>query len=376
MQHRPIVPPATLACALLLALASGACSSPAHAGPPPEEPPPTAERRGQEVRVPEGSPLRERLTVAAVSPRPVRHELDVPATAEADPAKVTRISAPLAGRVVKLMVRLGDAVRQGEPLFSFDSSDLAAAQSDYLKARSSEVLTARALQRQQDLGFHGIAAKKDQEQAESDHDQARSELARATTRLRLLGMDPGDVGRALLVRSPISGRIIDLTTAPGQYQNDPAAVLMVVADLSTIWVTAQVPEKDIQRVSVGDDAQVQFSAYPGERFAGRVRFVGDVLAPETRTVKVRIQLANERHRLKPGMFARVTVQGKEAPELVVPSSALVVRGDRSFLFVEKAPWTFEQRPVEVGEPLAMGLAVTHGLSAGERVVTANTILLP
>jgi cobalt-zinc-cadmium efflux system membrane fusion protein len=306
----------------------------------------------------------------------VRHELDVPASAEADPAKITKISPPLQGRVVKLMVRLGDAVKQGAPLLSFDSPDLAAAQSDYLKARSARELAARALRRQKDLTEHGIGAQKDLEQVESDHSQAASELARAETRLRLLGMEPGDVGHPLTVRSPISGRVIDLGTAPGQYQNDPAAVLMVVADLSTVWVTAQVPEKDIQRVRLGDDARVNFSAYPGEPFQGRVRFIGDVLAPETRTVKVRIELPNADHRLKPGMFARVTLQGRASPELVVPASSLLVRGDHSYLLVEKAPWVFERRPVEVSEPLAMGLAVTRGLSAGERVVTANTILFP
>jgi cobalt-zinc-cadmium efflux system membrane fusion protein len=272
------------------------------------------------------------------------------------------------------MVRLGDGVKQGAPLFSFDSSDLAAAQSDYLKARSAEVQAARALKRQRDLFEHGIGAQKELEQADTDRDQAKSELARAGTRLQLLGMAPGDVGRQLTVRATMSGRIIDLTTAPGQYQNDPAAVMMVIADLSTVFVTAQVPEKDIQRVAVGDDARVDFSAYPGERFEGRVAFVGDVLAPETRTVKVRIELANAQRRLKPGMFARVVLEGKESPELVVPPSALLVRGDKNFLFVEKAPWTFERRPVETGEPSRQGISVTRGLTAGERIVTANTIL--
>ena len=189
-------------------------------------------------------------------------------------------------------------------------------------------------------------------------------------------MEPGTVGRTLLVRTPIPGRVIDLSTSSGQYQNDPAAVLMVIADLSTLWVTAQVAEKDLRRVSVGDGAVVQFSAFPGEHFQGRVQLVGDVLAPETRTVKVRIQIANAAHRLKPGMFARVTLQGREAPELVVPPAALLVRGDQSFLYVEKAPWRFERRAVGLGEPLAAGVAVTSGLAAGERIVTANTILFP
>jgi cobalt-zinc-cadmium efflux system membrane fusion protein len=357
------------------ALATSGCTSDARAGVDAGAAP-SFEERGEALFVPERSPLRERLPVAAVSPRPVRHELTVPATAEADPARITKISAPLAGRVSKLLVHLGDAVEKGAPLFTFDSPDLVAAQSDYLKGRSAEGQTARALKRQRDLAEHGIGARKDLEQAESDYDQAKSEYARAETRLRLLGIEPGEVSRALTVRAPISGRVIDLATAPGQYQNDPTAVLMVIADLRTIWVSAQVPEKDIRRVEVGEDAAVQFGAYPGERFSGRVQFVGDVLAPETRTVKVRIALPNEHHHFKPGMFAQVTVLGPEAPELVVPSSALLVRGDRSFLFVEKAPFTFERRPVEVGEPLAAGVPVTRGISSGERIVTANTILFP
>lgn len=360
---------------LLLLVGSGGCARDARANVPADDGP-AVEQRGTDLVVPERSPLRERLTVAPTARRPVRHELEVPASAEADPARITRISAPLQGRVVKLLVHLGDAVRQGAPLFTFDSPDLAAAQSDFLKAKSAEAQALRALGRQRDLAEHGIGAQKELEQAETDRDLAGSELARAMTRLQLLGIEPGEVGRPLTVRAPIAGRVIELATAPGQYQNDPAAVLMVVADLSSIWVTAQVPEKDLRRVAIGDDAVVQLGAYPGESFTGHVRFVGDVLAPETRTVKVRIELANERHRLKPGMFARVTLRGKEAPELVVPASALVVRGDRSFLFVEKAPWTFERRPVELGEPLAAGVPVVGGLAPGERIVVANAILLP
>ncbi|HZZ86212.1 MAG TPA: efflux RND transporter periplasmic adaptor subunit [Anaeromyxobacteraceae bacterium] len=365
-----------LAAALLpIALASSGCSKPAHAQVPEDQGQPVEERAGQ-LFVPERSPLRARLAVAAISTQPVRHALEVPASAEADPARITRIPAPLPGRVVKLLARLGETVREGSPLFTLDSPDLAAAQSDYLKARSAEALTARALKRQRDLTAHGIGAQKDLEQAESDADQARSELARAATRLQLLGATPGEGGRTLTVRSPIAGRVIELATAAGQYQSDPAAVLMVVADLSTIWVTAQVPEKDLQRVAAGDEATVQFNAYPGERFAGRVLMVGDVLAPETRTVKVRIALANAAHRLKPGMFATVGLMGKERPELLVPPSALVVRGDRSFVLVEKAAATFERRPVELGEPLAAGVPVTRGLSPGERIVTADAILFP
>lgn len=358
--------------ALGLAAACGTEARASAAG----EPAQLFEIHGSDLLVPERSPLRSRLAVAEVSPALVRHELDVPAAAEADPARMAKVSAPLQGRVVRLLVHLGEEVRRGQPLYSFDSADLAAAQSDYLKAKSAEAQSLRAVARQRDLQEHGIGARKDLEQAGTDAEQARSELLRAGTRLQILGMEPGTIGRALLVRSPIPGRVIELSTSSGQYQNDPAAVLMVIADLTTLWVTAQVPEKDLQRVSVGDGARVQFNAWPGQRFEGRVQLIGDVLAPETRTVKVRIQIENPAHRLKPGMFARVTLQGREASELLVPPSALLVRGDQSFLYVEKAPWRFERRAVELGDPQAAGIAVTSGLAAGERIVTTDTILFP
>jgi len=127
---------------------------------------------------------------------------------------------------------------------------------------------------------------------------------------------------------------------------------------------------------IGDEALIDFSAYPGERLHGQVQFIGEVLAPETRSVKVRIELENPRGRLKPGMFARVTLRGKESPELLVPPAALVVRADKSYLFVEKAPWTFERRAVEVGDALPEGTCIVRGLAAGERIVTANTIVFP
>ena len=360
---------------LLLSLLLAAACTDAQARAP-LEPAPALELPGGGLRVPENSPLRGRLTIATASTRTVRHELDVPAAAEADPAALARISPPLPGRVVKLFVRLGAAVRAGDPLFLLDSAELVSAQSDYLKTRSARTQAERNLARQKDLGEHGVGAQKELEQAQTDAELAKSELSRAVTRLRLLGIGPGEVGRPLTVRAPLSGRVIDLATAPGQYQNDPAAVLMTIADLSSLWVTAGVPEKDLQRVFVGQQARIEFSAYPGHRFEGQVQLVGDVLVPETRTVKVRIRLANPEGRLKPGMFARVTLSGPESAELLVPAAALQLRGEHSFLFVEKSPWTFERRAVEVGESLPQGVCIAHGLAPGDRIVTSNTILLP
>jgi cobalt-zinc-cadmium efflux system membrane fusion protein len=194
--------------------------------------------------------------------------------------------------------------------------------------------------------------------------------------LQLLRVGPGGVGGPLTVTSPIAGRIIDLSTAPGQYQSDPATVLMIVADLTTVWLTANVQEKDIRRVHQGDDANAQFAAYPGEAFTGSVLFVGDLLDPETRTIKVRVSFKNDDFRLKPGMFATVTFRGQPAPEVVVPTSAVVVNGEKSSVYVEVAPWTFDKRPVEVGEQFGDRIAILKGLDVGTRIVASNAVLLP
>jgi cobalt-zinc-cadmium efflux system membrane fusion protein len=183
------------------------------------------------------------------------------------------------------------------------------------------------------------------------------------------------VGRALVVRSPIHGRVIDVAVAPGEFKNDPNAVLMTVADLSNVWVTANVQEKDIAKVKLGEQAKAVLVAYPGEEFAGQVSYVADLLDTETRTIKVRVALPNLEGRLKPGMFATVTFSSKAAPELVVPTRALVLLGNDTVVFAEVSPWTFERRTIEVAEQQGGLAVVSRGLSAGNRVVDKNAVLL-
>ena len=339
-------------------------------------PPPSFEHRGNQLLVPEASPLRQRLALQVVATENVRGQLVAPAAVEAEPTRMAKIAPPLPGRVVKVFVHFGDTVKQGTRLFTLDSPDLVSAQSDYLKAKSALAQAERNLARQKDLKDHGIGAERELEQAQTDRDTADSELDRAATRLSLLRVGPGGVGGPLTVASPIAGRIIDLSTAPGQYQNDPAAVLMIVADLSTVWLTASVQEKDIRRVHQGDEAEATFAAYPGETFTGNVLFVGDLLDPETRTIKVRVSFKNEEFRLKPGMFATVTFKSQPSPEIVVPATAVVVNGDKSTVYVEVAPWTFEKREIEVGAQFGDRMAVTKGLTVGTRIVATNAVLLP
>jgi len=267
-------------------------------------------------------------------------------------------------------------VERGAPLLDLESADLGTAEADYEKARASVHLAERNFERQKDLLDHGVGSRRDFDQAQSDLETARTELERTTHRLQQLGVEPTKLSGTLVVRSPVSGRVIAVNTAPGQYQNDPTADVMIVADLSRVWVTASVQEKDIRRLGVGDEATITFPAYPGETFRTRIERLGDLLDPDTRTIKIHLTLENPGARLKPGMFGTVTFQSESSPEVVVPASALVVRGDETYVFAETEPWTFQRLAVDTGEQIGDRVVVTRGLKAGTRIVTTNAVVMP
>src|SRR5229473_2346805 len=265
-------------------------------------------REGARISIPDGSPLRGKLTVGPVAQREIQRKLILPAVVEADPARTVKVLPPVTGRVTDLKVQLGERVVQGQELAVIDSGDLAQAHSDIEKARSTVTLTKKALDRQLGLEKAGGAAIKDREQAQSDYAQAVSELERSESRLRAMGIpaDQKEQSRLLSVKAPVSGSVIDLQVAPGAFLNDATASIMTIANLDSIWVTANVPEKDISYVFAGQNVKVTFRSYPDDVFEGKVLFVSDVVEPDTRRNKVRIAFDNPEKILKPNMFADAT----------------------------------------------------------------------
>ncbi len=150
---------------------------------------------------------------------------------------------------------------------------------------------------------------------------------------------------------------------------------MTIANLETIWVTADVPESDTSLVSKGQAVDVVFTAYPGEVFKGHVLFVSDVVDSDTRRTKVRIAFDNADMRLRPGMFANASFYAPARSMPVVPTSALVLKDDLSQVFVETAPWTFEARTVDIGFQQGDQVVLTGGIKAGDRVVVRGGVLL-
>jgi membrane fusion protein, heavy metal efflux system len=274
------------------------------------------------------------------------------------------------------MAQLGGRVLMGENLALIDSGDLAQAISDEEKARSALKLARQTLDRLMVLERTSAIAVKEREQAQSDFAQAQSELERADARLRAIGapLDQKTNTRLLQVKVPVSGSVIDLQVAPGAFVNDPTAPMMTIANLDTVWVTANVPEKDTSFVSKDQPVSVTFPAYPGKVYEGKVLFVSDVLEPDTRRTKVRIAFDNPDHSLKPGMFANVSFSAPMISRLVVPTSALLMSNDRTSVFAEVEPWTFVRRDVVTEYEEGNAAVILSGLNPGERVIVKGAVV--
>jgi membrane fusion protein, copper/silver efflux system len=205
----------------------------------------------------------------------------------------------------------------------------------------------------------------------------------ARTRLELLGISApeldeiartGQPVRALKIRSPVSGYVIDKPVVQGMAVQ-PGAPLFQIADLSTIWVLAEVYEYELGRIKTGQPASLELAAYPGEKFEGKVTFVYPTLDASTRTMRIRVELANKDLRLKPGMYGNVYIATAAVETLVVPSEAVVDTGEAQYLFVAKEGGHFEPRRVKTGARAAGKTAIVEGVAEGEVVVTTANFLL-
>ena len=338
---------------------------------------PILRRIGDRMVVPPDSPLRRVLTVEEPVMKEVAQSLVLPAIVEADPGRTVKVLPPVSGRVLELKVQLGARVKEGQELAVIDSGDLAQIYADIEKARATMTLAKKAIDRQMGLEKAGGSAVKDREQAENDYAQAVAELERSQIRLRAIGIpaDQKEPSRLLSVKAPITGSVIDLQVASGAFLNDNTTTIMTIANLDTIWVTANVPEKDIAFVFTGQAVSVSFRSYPDKIFEGKVLFVSDVVESDTRRNKVRIAFENPDKALKPNMFANATFIAPSVTRLMLPTSALTMTNDRTSVFVEVAEWAFERRNVEIAYQEGATVAIKSGIKPGERVVVKGAVRL-
>jgi len=354
--------------------------------------PPAVAPRASEptLVVPTDSPQSKQLHVAPVELGEVpADEVVAPGRVIANPNRVARVLLPAAGRITEVLATLGSSVEQGQPVLSLESPDADGAIASYAQAQAAERQARAALtkaetdvERARDLyGVRAIAqkdllgAQNDLAQAQGAADAARAAREQAARKLELLGLKPTDVKARIVVRAPINGKITEVNVAPGEYRSDTSAPLMTVADLGTVWIASDVPESSVRLIRVGDPVKIELLAYPGELLTGRVARIADTLDPQTRTVRVFVELPNPQGRLRPEMFGTVRHSGAVKRMPTLPPSAVVQEYGRSIVFRERAPGQFERRRVTLGAPVNDRLPVLDGLLPGDRVVVDGAMLL-
>jgi cobalt-zinc-cadmium efflux system membrane fusion protein len=298
-----------------------------------------------------------------------------------DEERVSRISSPVSGRVVELLAHPGDRVKRGQGLLVIASPDAQAAMADQVAAQSDLAVATRNLERVKRLYAEQAVPGKDVQQAEADATKAAAALARAASRLEVLGIDgaaPEAHGARFVLRAPIEGVVVERPAFPGmEVRPDAGTPLVTVADLTRLWVLADVYERDLGRVARGQKATVRVASSPTRSWEGTVTHVGELVDPATRTVKLRIEVDNSRLELKPEMFARVLVQGTAAatPSLSVPSSAVISDGDSSAVVLALGGGRFQKRTIEAGAEQDGRVRVLAGLAAGDQVVIDGALYL-
>jgi membrane fusion protein, heavy metal efflux system len=317
------------------------------------------------------------IQTMTVTQTPIPEYLDLPAYIEADPTRVVHVYAPAGGRIVEMRVRPWDRVAKGQALAMIESSDLSHAVADYQKASADYQVKQEELARSQDLLSHGAIAIKDFQQAKADARSARAELDASREEVRVLGMDPDHASTALKVAAPRTGVVLDVGAAPGEYSNALSAPqpLCTIADLSTIWAVGDIYEKDLTAARAGEAAEVTLNAYPDQHWNGRVSVVSDAVDPNTRTLRVRVVLANPETRLKPSMFGAIRLLRSSRMGIVVPATAVIREGNEAYIFVDQGNGQYQRRNVTLGRAVDGSLEIASGIKAGDVIVSQGALLL-
>ena len=340
------------------------------------------------------------LTIQPVAERAFRAEYVTEGKIAIDEDRSTPVFSPYTGRLTKLLVRPGDSVTKGQPLFVIEAADTVQAQNDYItamtgmnKAQSALDLAKIQDTRAKDL-FEGKAVPlKDYQQSQATLIQAQNDLRSmqtaleaSTNKLRILGFTDDDIatfrqkGRInpeSTVFSPIAGTVVQRKAGPGQYVSSGASdPVYVIGDLSSVWLTAFVRETDAASVSVGQDLNFNVMALPGRQLSARINYVAAAIDPATRRLLVRAVIDNKDGALKPEMFANVTLfSASDHPAVGVPKQALIYEGDQVRIWVAHDDKSIELRQIKPGLVNGDLVEVVGNLKPGEQIVTKGSLFI-
>lgn len=359
---------------------------------------PVSQKEGDNIRATPDQ--MHQLDVVAVESYPFRAQKFAVGRIAYNEDVSTPVLTPFSGRVVRLIAKIGDLVKRGDPLFEIDSPEVVAPQNDFIaalatlnKARAQLNLAQIVEKRQRDLYEGRAVPLKDFQQSEADLSAAQNDMRAAETaleavrnRLRILGMTDAQItelqekraiNRATPIFAPIDGTVVARKVGPGQYvRNDTGDALYTIADLSSMWLKAQIPETEIPAVRLGQDVEVKVAALPDRVFKARITAVDATSDAAIRRLIVRSEIANPDGALKSEMFATFRIAtGESVAQPAVPVDAVIREGEVASVWVEKAEMLFARRVVQIGVEQDDRVQIRSGLAVGERVVSRGAIFV-
>jgi cobalt-zinc-cadmium efflux system membrane fusion protein len=357
-----------------------------------------ARKRGESLNL--TADQMQQLTVAKVELHPFRIERTAVGQIGLNEDATTLVLPPFSGRATRLVAKIGDTVKRGAPLLEIDSPEVVQPQSDLIaaatamnKARSQLNLAQISEQRDRTLYEGSAGTLKAWQQSQAQLDEARNNMRAAETavaaarhRLQILGLsddditalqEKGTIRRAIPIHAPIDGVVIARKVGPGQYvRSDAGEPLYTIADVSTMWLKAFVPEMDIPFIRVGQQVEVRVTAIPDRVFTARITYIGAAFEATTRRMIVRSEVPNPGGALKAEMFATFKIlTGESAPKPAVPMDAVIREGDLAAVFVQQAPMSFQRRMVRIGLEQDGRVQVLDGIGPDEVVVARGAIFL-
>ncbi len=332
---------------------------------------------GDTLIVPSSSPVRANIVLESIQTSPYSLSFTTFGSVRAEAGRQAEVAVPMDGRTGKCLVRQGQMVRAGQPLFAFHSADYAEVVKSWFQARSGNNLAAHNLRRKTILHKDGVVSDRELEEAKNDAEQALRELRQAESALAVLGVDTACLlnGGDINIVAPISGEIMRCEVTDGQYVRADAEPLITIADLSRVWISAQLKEQYISRVHRDDSVTVFSDAYPDKPVCGKIVYIGGIVDDATRSVEVIVACDNPDKQLLPGMYVRATFCSQGQQVLVIPASAILQSERESYVYTALNDSTFLPAIVEVQSADEEHVVVKKGLTSGQRIVTKGGIYL-
>jgi RND family efflux transporter, MFP subunit len=331
------------------------------------------------------------LVVVPAEVKQLNQYLKVTGTVQPIDSRVAQVSSLAQGRILEVRAKVGDRVEAGQTLATFDNIEAGelvaqelSARADLERMKAQLIPASRQAGRSRRLADIGAGAEKDYESSKAEEDEIEANIRSQQAviggiqqKLRRFGVADNKVGGLLLIslKAPLSGVVIKAQASPGDVV-DAGRPVFTVANLSHVWVQAEVYEKDLGNVRVGQSAFIAVDTYPNRSFQGRVAYISDVIDPQTRTARVRCDVANPELVLKTDMFANIELPTKFSKQAIaIPSSALQEVDGKNVIFIRRGPTQFETREVEKGTTVGGLTEIVSGLSVGDPVVTQGAFHL-